>query len=36
MTSNEKVARRKFNLLELAKELNNVSKACKLIAYSSQ
>ena len=31
MTTNEKVARRKLSLLELAKELNNVSKACKLI-----
>ncbi|MDX7885756.1 helix-turn-helix domain-containing protein, partial [Aeromonas caviae] len=36
MTTNEKVARRKLSLLELAKELNNVSKACKLIVYSSQ
>ena len=31
MTTNEKVARRKLSLLELAKELNKVSKACKLI-----
>ncbi len=31
MTTNEKVARRKLSLLALAKELNNVSKACKLI-----
>ncbi|MFQ2052700.1 hypothetical protein ACK335_06485 [Aeromonas veronii] len=31
MTTNEKVARRKLSLLELAKELNNVSKVCKLI-----
>lgn len=36
MTTNEKVARRKLSLLELAKELNNVSKACKLICYSRQ
>ncbi len=36
MTTNEKVARRKPSLLELAKELNNVSKACKLIGYSRQ
>ncbi len=36
MTTNEKVARRKLSLLELAKELNNVSKACKLIGYSRQ
>ena len=36
MTTNEKVARRKLSLLELAKELSNVSKACKLIGYSRQ
>ncbi len=36
MTTNEKVARHKLSLLELAKELNNVSKACKLIGYSRQ
>ncbi|MGR1253210.1 DDE-type integrase/transposase/recombinase, partial [Aeromonas veronii] len=36
MTTNEKVARRKLSLLALAKELNNVSKACKLIGYSRQ
>jgi len=36
MTTNEKVARRKISLQELAKELNNVSKACKLIGYSRQ
>ncbi len=36
MTTNEKVARRKLNLLELAKKLNNVSTACKLIGYSRQ
>lgn len=35
MTTNEKVARRK-SLLELTKELNNVSKACKLIGYRRQ
>ncbi len=34
MTTNEKVARRKLSLLELAKMLNNVSKACKFISYS--
>ena len=35
MTTNEKVARRKLSLLELAKEeLNNVSKASKFIGYS--
>ena len=36
MTTNEQVARRKLSLLELAKELNNVSKTCKLIGYSRQ
>ncbi len=30
MTTNEKVARRKLSLLELTKELNNVSKACNV------
>lgn len=32
----QKAARRKLNLLELATELNNVSKACKIIGYSRQ
>lgn len=32
----EKVARRKLSLLELAEELGNVSKACKIIGYSRQ
>ena len=36
MTNNKKVTRRKLSLLELAKELNNVSKACKLIGDSRQ
>ncbi len=36
MTTNEKVARRTLSLLKLAKELNYVSKACKLIGYSRQ
>lgn len=36
MTTNEKVARRKLSLLELADELGNVSKACKVIGYSRQ
>lgn len=36
MTTNEKVARRKLSLLDLAKKLNNVSKACELIGYSHQ
>ena len=33
MTTNEKAARRKLSLLELAGELNNVNKACKLIGF---
>ncbi len=36
MTTNEKGACHKLSLLELAKELNNISKACKLIGYSRQ
>ena len=40
MTTNakvtEKAARRKLNLLELASELENVSKACKIMGYSRQ
>lgn len=36
MTTKNKVARRKLSLLELASELNNVSKACQLIGYSRQ
>ncbi|WP_370277265.1 IS481 family transposase [Pontibacterium sp.] len=36
MTTNEKVARRKLSLLELAKDLQNVSKACKIMGYSRQ
>ena len=36
MTTEEKVVRHKLGLLELAKELNNVSKACKVIGYSRQ
>lgn len=36
MITNEKIARRKLSLLALAKELNNVSNACKLIGYSRQ
>lgn len=36
MTTNENVVRRKRRLLELAKELNNVSKVCKLIGYNRQ
>jgi len=36
MTTTDKVARRKLSLLELAHELGNVSKACKIIGYSRQ
>lgn len=36
MTTNEKIARRKLSLLELAAELSNVSKACKVMGYSRQ
>ena len=32
----QKIARRKLSLLQLAQELNNVSKACKLMGYSRQ
>jgi len=31
MTTEKKVARRKLSLLELASDLNNVSKACRII-----
>jgi len=36
MTTNHKVARRKLSLLELASELNNVSKACQRMGHSLQ
>lgn len=36
MTAENKVARRKLSLLELAEDLNNVSKACKVMGYSRQ
>lgn len=36
MTTSHKVARRKLSLLELAHELGNVSKACKIMGYSRQ
>ena len=36
MTTKDKVARRKLSLLELAKELDNVSRACKVMGYSRQ
>ncbi len=35
-TTTDKVARRKLSLLELATDLDNVSKACKLMGYSRQ
>lgn len=36
MTTVEKVARRKLSLLELATDMQNVSKACRLMGYSRQ
>ena len=36
MTTKDKVARRKLSLLQLADELSNVSKACKVMGYSRQ
>lgn len=36
MTTNDKIARRKLSLLELARDLQNVSKACKVMGYSRQ
>lgn len=36
MTTQDKVARRKLSLLELAADLNNVSKACQVMGYSRQ
>ena len=36
MTTSKKVARRKLSMLELAAEMNNVSKACKIMGYSRQ
>ncbi|MEA1649036.1 IS481 family transposase [Nitrospirillum sp. BR 11164] len=36
MTTAQKVARRKLSLLELASDLGNVSKACKVMGYSRQ
>ncbi|MEZ5818630.1 MAG: IS481 family transposase [Hyphomicrobiaceae bacterium] len=35
-TTTDKVARRKLSLLELASDLDNVSRACKLMGYSRQ
>lgn len=36
MTSKDKIARRKLSLLELAADLSNVSRACKVMGYSRQ
>ena len=36
MTTKDKIARRKRSLLELASEMNNVSKACRIVGYSRQ
>jgi transposase InsO family protein len=36
MTTESKVARRKLSLLQLATELQNVSKACRILGYSRQ
>ena len=36
MTTKNKVARRKLSLLELASEMNNVSRACQIMGYSRQ
>ncbi len=36
MTTEQKVARRKLSLLELARELSNVSRVCKVMGYSHQ
>ncbi len=36
MTTKDKVARHKLSLLELATDLDNVSKACKVMGYSCQ
>ena len=34
MTTKDKVARRKPSLLQLTSELDNVSKACRIMGYS--
>ncbi len=36
MITKKKVARRKLSLLELAQEMNNISKACRIMDYSRQ
>ncbi len=34
MTNDQKIIRAKVGLLELAKQLGNVSQACKMMGYS--
>jgi hypothetical protein len=36
MTTMDKIARRRLTLLDLASELSNLSRACKLSGYSRQ
>jgi transposase InsO family protein len=36
MTTEQKIARRKLSMLELAQQLGNVSKACQVMGYSRQ
>ena len=36
MTTTDKIARRKLSLLQLACELENISRACKIMGYSRQ
>ena len=36
MTTKDKVARRKLSLPQLATEMDNVSKACRIMGYSRQ
>ncbi|MGE0417508.1 MAG: IS481 family transposase, partial [Acetobacteraceae bacterium] len=36
MTTEEKIARRKLSLLDLASDLGNASKACRIVGYSRQ
>ena len=36
MTTTDKIARRKLSLLDLASDLSNVSRACKVMGYSRQ
>ena len=33
MTTKDKIARHELSLLELASEMNNVSKACRIMGY---